>query len=301
MKINLIKENFAVNDYEKRNKLLLASDAAVILDLFASYKENPRTPISMWEEKVNNITPEDISNKPNIIRGTVLEPVVREQLIPLFHPDIKVVEDKNTYYSPDNDFMACHIDGQVVGENRLAEIKCPAFGPMTNWKRDGKYYIPDYVKAQCLHILACRTGIEGIDVFAYAGMEVIHLPLDRNQEEVDLYVKVAKQFWKCVVDKTPPAPINNRDLGYIDARKERLDQYKEATPKDIIRLRDIEKKKKMIKILTAEIETDNFETKLDIGSCKGYKQNDEILCNLIRRKGKSGNTLSLTFPTSKVA
>jgi len=301
MKINLIKENFAVNDYEKRNKLLLASDAAVILDLFASYKENPRTPISMWEEKVNNITPEDISNKPNIIRGTVLEPVVREQLIPLFHPDIKVVEDKNTYYSPDNDFMACHIDGRIVSKPRLAEIKCPAFGPMTNWKRDGKYYIPDYVKAQCLHILACRPDIEGIDVFAYAGMEVIHLPLDRNQEEVDLYVKVAKQFWKCVVDKTPPAPINNRDLGYIDARKERLEQYKEASTKLKINLREQQKKKSLIKVLTGELETLSFEAKQEIGSAKGAKDNDEILCNLIRRKSKSGNTLSLTFPTSKVA
>ena len=29
--------------------------------------------------------------------------------------------------------------------------------------------------------------------------------------------------------------------------------------------------------------------------------NDEILCNLVRRKSKNGNTLSLTFPTTKVA
>ena len=295
------KENFEVNDYEKRNKLLLASDAPVILDLFASYKDNPRTPITLWNEKVNNITPEDISHNPNIIRGTILEPVVREKFIPIYHPDIEVIEDKNTYYSPDNDFMACHIDGQVVGQPRLAEIKCPAFGPMTNWKRDGKYYIPDYVRAQCLHILSCRPDIEGIDVFAYAGMEAIHLPLERNTEEINTYNKVANIFWKHVTNNTPPNPINNKDLGYIDSRQERLDQYKEATPKDIIRIREIEKKKKMIKILTAEIETANFETKQDIGSCKGYKQNDEIICNLVRRNSKSGNTLSLTFPTTKVA
>ena len=54
------KINFEVNDYDKRNKLLLASDAAVILDLFAYYKENPRTSITLWDEKVNNITPPEI-------------------------------------------------------------------------------------------------------------------------------------------------------------------------------------------------------------------------------------------------
>ena len=295
------QQNFAVNDYDKRNKLLLASDAAVILDLFAYYKDNPRTPLTLWDEKVNNITPPDISNKPNIIRGNVLEPVVRNILIPIFHPDIEVVEDLNTYYSPDNDFMACHIDGQVVGKKRLAEIKCPAFGPMTNWKRDGKYYLPDYVRAQCLHILACRPDIEGIDVFAYAGMEVIHLPLERDQAEVDTYVQVATNFWNHVKNKTTPEPINNRDLGYIDIRKERLEKYIDASVNLKIILKEQQKKKQLIKILTGEVDTLSFEAKKEIGNAKGAKDHGEIICNLIRRNSKSGTTLSLTFPSTKVA
>ena len=293
--------NFAVNDYDKRNKLLLASDAAVILDLFAFYKDNPRTPLTLWDEKVNNITPPDISDKPNIIRGNVLEPVIRSTLIPIFYPDIEVVEDLNTYYSPDNDFMACHIDGQVVGKNRLAEIKCPAFGPMTNWKFQGNYKIPDYVRAQCLHILACRPDIEGVDVFAYAGMEVVHLPLERNNSEVDTYVQVATQFWKDVQTKTIPEPINNRDLGYIDIRKPPSEKYIDASMSLKVILREQQKKKQLIKVLTGEVETLSFEAKKEIGSAKGAKDNGEIICNLIRRKSKSGTTLSLTFPSSKVA
>jgi len=295
------KTNFVVNDYEKRNKLLLASDAAVILDLFAYYKDNPRTPITLWNEKINNITPPDISDKPNIIRGTVLEPVIRDTLIPIFHPHIKVEEDLNTYYSPDNDFMACHIDGQIVGKNRLAEIKAPAFGPMTNWKFNGIYHIPDYVRAQCLHILACRPDIEGIDIFAYAGMEVVHLPLERNQSEIDIYIRVATQFWNNIKNKTPPEPINNRDLGFLDIRKEPIGTYIEASINLKVNLREQQKKKQLIKELTSEVDDLSFQAKKEIGNAKGAKDNGEIICNLIRRKSKSGTILSLTFPSTKVA
>lgn len=296
------KINFEVNDYSMRNELLLASDAPVILDLFASYKSSPRTPITLWNEKVNKIIPEDISNEPNIIRGRELEPVIRDRLIPIFHPDISVREDKNTYYSPDLEFMACHIDGQIIGKPRLAEIKCPHYMTMaTTWKKDGEYFIPDSVKAQCLHILACRPDIEGIDVFAYAGEKVIHLPFERNNETVTTYVAVAKQFWDYVEKKIEPEPINNKDLAYIDSKKERLSYYKNASPALKINLKEQQKIKQEIKFNTEKLENLAFIAKKEIGEAKGLKDNDEILCNLVRRKSKNGNTLSLTFPTTKVA
>ena len=172
---------------------------------------------------------------------------------------------------------------------------------MTNWKFNGEYHIPDYVRAQCLHILACRPDIEGIDVFAYAGMEVIHLPLERDQHEVDTYVEVATQFWNHVQNKSIPEPINNKDLSYIDIRKTRLDKYIDASTSLLIILKEQQKKKKLIKILTGEVDTLSFEAKKEIGNAKGAKDHGEIICNLIRRNSKSGTTLSLTFPSAKVA
>ena len=303
--MKLEKINFQVDDYKYRNELLLASDAPVHRGYFAHFRGSKSTPQTLWDQKVNKTIPEDISNDPNIIRGKFLEPVIREKFIPKFH-DIVVNEDFNTHYSPRYDFMACHTDGFLADYKDglvIAEIKCPLITSKPRWKdENGKLYIPDYVRLQCLHILECIPKAIAIEVFAYFGLEVERLRMDRDQEEVDLYCETAQKFWNYVETKTEPPPLNNQDLARSDSRKKYLDQYKEADPYIKNEFMQIDEKSKQHKILGAEIDVHKFNIKKYTGSYKGIKENEIILGNLTRSKTKKGETtLRLDIKNSLVA
>lgn len=152
----------------------------------------------------------DISNKPDIIRGNLLESVAALRLEQTL--GIKLVHHPQDQflYNPTYPYAHCLPDYYIEGQPIMAEIKVP--NPHTWGKLE--YEIPTYIQAQLFHQLAI-TGAEAICLVALnpVSMEIFRQIYTPDAEIIGLIMEAERKFWENhVVPRIPPQPLNENDL-----------------------------------------------------------------------------------------
>ena len=176
-----------------RNTGIGGSDAGAILGL-NKYKG----PMAVYLEKTGQVEPEDISKKPAVIAGQMLEPVVAR----MFEEATgKKVRRMGTLQSLENPWMHANPDRVIIGEDAGLEIKTGGAWSKSLWE-DGN--IPDSYYVQCLHYLAV-TGAARWYVAAWlGGQEFVTRTIDRRDDEINELIKEEARFWEGVQNHQPP-------------------------------------------------------------------------------------------------
>jgi putative phage-type endonuclease len=263
--MNKQSTNFAVNDLERRKQGIGGSDAGTAIGV------NPwKTPFQLYLEKIGEVIPEDISNKPAVKRGVRLEPEIMKWVAEDL--DITIRKDNATHVSKKYPFLFCHNDGTIVGKKRLAEIKAPSLHMRDFWGEEGTDAIPQYYLAQGVHALAIQPEMEGVDYFAYFDPNILHFRLERKQSLIDAYIAKVKRFWGYVEHKIPPPPQDENDLIYKYFKKS--GKYKASNPKIEDHVSKLIKIKAEKKVLDDEEREVKFHIKDFIGYDDGVQLND---------------------------
>ena len=262
-----LAKNFAVNDLVERQKGIGGSDAGTAVGV------NPyKTPYQLYLEKIGDVIPEDISNKPAVKRGVRLEPEimkwVKEDL------NITLRKDNTTHISKEYPHLFCHNDGTVVGSHRIAEIKAPSDHMRNKWGEPGTDAVPPYYLAQGVHALAIQPEMDGVDYFAYfddPSIGILHFKLERKKSLIDAYLAKVNRFWGHVVDRIPPPPQDENDLIHKYFKKN--GKYKSATPDIEKRIANLIRIKAEKKALDLEEKEEKFQIKDYIEHYDGINSN----------------------------
>lgn len=176
-----------------RNTGIGGSDAGAILGL-NKYKG----PMAVYLEKTGQVEPEDISKKPAVIAGQMLEPVVAR----MFEEATgKKVRRMGTLQSLENPWMHANPDRVIIGENAGLEIKTGGAWSKGLWADDN---IPDSYYIQCLHYIAV-TGADRWYIAAWlGGQDFVTRTIDRREDEINELIKEEAKFWDRVQNRQPP-------------------------------------------------------------------------------------------------
>jgi putative phage-type endonuclease len=180
--------------HEQRNKGVGGSDMAAIMGL-----SNYKTPLDVWLEKTGRDAGEDISGKPQIIVGNALESVVRKWFAEQ-HPELVVREPKSMYRNVDNPFMqasldgVCHIKGRRLSDvESFAVLECKTCGEYRSSDWDNG--VPDYYLTQVTHYLAVTGWPRAYVAVLFGNREFCEYTIERDQDDVNVVVKAAEEFW----------------------------------------------------------------------------------------------------------
>ena len=154
--------------------------------------------MTVYLEKTGQVEPEDISSKPAVIAGQMLEPVVAR----MFEEETgKKVRRMGTLQSLANPWMHANPDRVIIGETAGLEIKTGGAWSKGLWADDN---VPDSYYIQCLHYMAV-TGADRWYVAAWlGGQDFVTRTIDRREDEIHELIKEEKQFWARVQNRQPP-------------------------------------------------------------------------------------------------
>lgn len=189
---------------EARKNHIGGSDAAACVGMHP-YKDN----VTLWEEKMGLVDPEDISDKDYVQYGTDAEAHLRA-LFAMDFPEYQVSYDENNMFlNTDYPWMHASLDGELVdnrGRHGVLEIKTTSIvqgAQREKWKNR----IPDNYYCQVLHYLAV-TGYDFAVLKAQIKtewaetlrIETKHYHIEREEvlEDIRQLVDAEKRFWECV-------------------------------------------------------------------------------------------------------
>lgn len=187
---------------ERRSRGIGSSDAATALGL------NPyKSPFRLWQEKRQEIEPEDLSGNEAVELGTLLEPVVATLFTK--RTGLKLRRHNKTIEHPRYPWMVCNIDRDVVGLPKLAEIKTAGYwaAQSDEWGEVGTDAVPFRYAVQVQHQLACLPHYESGYVPLLVGGQKFRLyEVQRDPEIISMLEIFLGDFWQNVVDGIPPIP-----------------------------------------------------------------------------------------------
>ena len=180
-----------------------SSDAAAAIG-FSAYK----SPLTLWLEKTHRKQPDDIVDKPAVLWGTVLEPVLAS--VYAERTGYKVRKVNAILQHPDHRFMLANLDREVLGQPEgtgVLEIKTASYHMAPQWE-DG---IPLAYQCQVLHQLAV-TGFAWADVAVLIGGQDFRIyRIERDDAKIADLIQLEAQFWKHVTADIQPDPDGSRD------------------------------------------------------------------------------------------
>lgn len=179
-----------------------ASDCAAVLGL-----SRFKTVLQVWAEKTGTVEPEDISEKLNVWLGNELEEVVAKK----FTKDTgkKVHRVNDAYVHKNHDFIRCHIDRKVEGENAILQCKTASAWMAKHWEGEE---IPQEYILQEYHELAC-TNYERAYIAVLIGNNDFKIKvLERDENTIKKIIAKEVDFWEnFVIPKVIPKSISARD------------------------------------------------------------------------------------------
>lgn len=177
----------------ERRKGIGGSDVAAIMSLSAY-----STPYQVWLEKTRGIH-EDISDKPAVMWGNILEPVVGEHYMDC-HPDRHVRRVNAIARSIQRPWAQASLDYEVHDPELgwgVLEIKTAGWRREQDWE-DG---VPVYYQTQVAHYLSV-TGRPFADVAVLiAGQDYREFRVMRDEEDVAAVEAAVDEFWHDYVEK----------------------------------------------------------------------------------------------------
>jgi putative phage-type endonuclease len=178
-----------------RNKGIGGSDVSVICGI-NKYK----SAVELWMEKTGQIQPKESGEA--AYWGTILEPLVREEFIKRSGLKVNIV--KSILKHPTHDFMLANLDGIVkdsFSKDCIFEAKTASAYKQEQWLNG----IPEEYMLQVQHYMAV-TGYEKSYVAALIGGNTfIYHEIARDDELIDMIIKLEEHFWNCVTTNTPPS------------------------------------------------------------------------------------------------
>lgn len=181
---------------------------------------NPwKSNVDLYREKIGEIVPEDISDKPAVKFGKVAEEHIRELFILDYpHMDVQYAEF-DMFVNDDLPWQFATLDGALTdtetGQRGILEIKTTTIQNKSQWD-EWENGVPQRYYAQVLHQLSA-TGwdfaiLRGY-IRYYKGGEFRAAVRDYHIERKDVLDDIAylceqeARFMDCVKDKKPPAAI----------------------------------------------------------------------------------------------
>ncbi len=188
-----------------------SSDAAVAVGL-SPYK----CPLSLWLEKTGRKPPEDLSDKPAVLWGIELEPVLAQ--VYAKRTGYKVRRVNAILQHPAYPFMLANLDREIVGHPDgpgILEIKTASYHSAPQWEEG----IPIAYQCQVLHQLAV-TGHAWAEVAVLIGGQDFRLyRIERDDDKIADLIEREAAFWQAVTEDRQPAPDGSADaaqaLGWL--------------------------------------------------------------------------------------
>lgn len=177
-----------------RSKGIGGSDVAAICGI-SKYK----SPIELWMEKTGQIEPKEAGEA--AYWGTTLEPIIRDEFTK--RSDIKVKIVKSILKHPKYNFMLANLDGiakDPILKDCVFEAKTASAFKESQWIES----IPEEYMLQVQHYMAV-TGYQRAYVAALIGGNTfIYKTIERDDELINMIIKLEEHFWNCVENNIPP-------------------------------------------------------------------------------------------------
>lgn len=186
--------------HEDRRLGIGGSDAAAAMGM-----SKWKTPHQLWEEKLG--VSEPVDETWDMARGKAMEPLLRQHFADKFGltvtvPAKSIVSEKYSFmrYSPDG---LC--DGKI-----LPEFKTARYG--SGWGEPGTDQVPTEYLLQCQHgLIVLDYGVARPSVSIGFG-EPVYYEVPANKELQEMIIDAEAEFWRKVLTREEPAPINNEDV-----------------------------------------------------------------------------------------
>jgi putative phage-type endonuclease len=214
-----------------------------------------RTPYQVWQEKVGEVEPQDLSGEDRIDFGTRIEPLLRQWFSDKTGKQVVTVPEPIAH--PHYPFIRANIDGRVVDESAGLECKnVDRFAALDTkkWGDGGDDRVPPRHFLQCMSYLAC-TSFEKWYLCALIGgnsARIFHILPD--PQIIERIVTIGVAFWtQNVLKKIPPAAVDIED-----ARRKFPKSYEsflEADAHTLERLERFRELKAQAKVLAEETDT----------------------------------------------
>lgn len=197
----------------ERRKGIGGSDVAAIMGLSAY-----STPYQVWLEKTQGIH-HDISEKPAVMWGNILEPVVGEHYMDC-HPDRHVRRVNAIARSIERPWAQASLDYEVHDPELgwgVLEIKTAGWRRESDWEEG----VPVYYQTQVAHYLSV-TGRPFADVAVLiAGQDYREYRVMRDEEDVATVNAAVDEFWHDYVEDGVAPRIDAMDGAAVFMAHER--------------------------------------------------------------------------------
>ena len=169
----------------------------------------------LWNLKVGNTQPQDLSQNEAVQTGVRLESALRE-VFKAAHPEFKVsYEPFDMWYQAERPWMYATLDGRIKtedGKNAILEIKTGTPSGKLGWdKWNGQ--IPQNYYVQCCHQMAC-LDYDFVIVFACLFNQEhdfvcreYRLEKADMQADIEYLIGKEKTFWQSVQQKVIPPMV----------------------------------------------------------------------------------------------
>jgi len=186
-------------DIKDRRTFIGGSDAAVILNLTGW-----KTRFRLYQEKIGEEEPEDLSNIERIQCGMLIEDTIAK--IYEMKTGEKTRRVTQRQRDPNHPWRVAQIDRMIIGGGPLELKNVDTFQAM-EWGPEGTAEIPPAYYAQVQHQLATLRRAPLGKVAALIGgnhLQVYIVP--RDEEFIEDLTKAEEAFWRLVQTRTPPDP-----------------------------------------------------------------------------------------------
>ena len=187
------------------------SDAPVIMDV------SPwRSPLELWRIKVGLAVEEEQNDA--MRRGVALEPVART----LYEAETGQMVEPALVVHSEHEWLLASLDGITLDGSLAIEIKCPGRSAH-NDALEGR--VPDYYWPQVQHILLA-VGAARLDYVSFDGTNIVIVEVAQDLTYQNDLLEAEMEFWRCVVNRTPPMPRIYETQVEVDAAAlKAADQY----------------------------------------------------------------------------
>jgi len=193
---------------EERQQYIGCSEFGAVCGL-----DKYKTPLDVYNLKLGLVEPFQGNNHTE--RGNRLEAIAAQMFTELTGRQLR--RKNSAFVHPDYPFIVGHIDRTIVGEQRIAEIKCPSVAAYRKMQRDG---LPESMVLQMQGYLGLSgyTSGEWI-VFCADQMDIAHFTVDFDEAIYNAAIKATVELWtKHILPGIPP-PAEKADKEKIEIAK----------------------------------------------------------------------------------
>lgn len=191
----------------QRNRGIGGSDVATVLGL------NPyKSAVELYHERRGTIEVQDLSENLPVEAGNILEDGIAElaqrHMSRHWNRPIKLRRCNLTLTHPKYDWLFCHIDRDVVGEERGVELKNVGYHAARGWGPALTDEIPDYYLPQPMSYMLVKNYPVWTVAGYFGGADLRLYELERDKEWDEIIIARTHDFWHKHVLAGVPPPVD---------------------------------------------------------------------------------------------